>query len=162
MKYLNVVFYYWLSLEYQIGLFALICIQSMSRAIERLIFRRYRLKIISAKLMAVRKYCRVFSIHTYVILKQMHSARRKWFENWIDLCMNWFFHGGLYCYHKSLDHANFILRLENDGKHRYEKTIMVIFYVLKTTKLYDRLYDTRFCVVSFHIHDIYIQRRRFG
>ena len=95
---------------------------------------RYRLKIISAKLMAVRKYCRVFSIHTYVILKQMHSARRKWFENWIDLCMNWFFHGGLYCYHKSLDHANFILRLENDGKHRYEKTIMVIFYVLKTTK----------------------------
>ena len=116
---------------------------------------RYRLKIISAKLMAVRKYCRVFSIHTYVILKQMHSARRKWFENWIDYAWIDFFMVDYIAITNLLTMriSSYDWKMTANIDIRKQSWQCFMSSILPTF-LISRLYDTWFCPVLFHVHII--------
>ena len=124
--------FYWLSLESQ----RVICIQSMSMVREWNSYQVLEIKDYQCKAHGRTEILSCL-FHTHICNTKANALSTQKMVWKLDrLCMNWFFHGGLYCYHKPLDHANFILRLENDDKHRYEKTIMAIFYVLNSSNFY--------------------------
>ena len=111
--------------------------------------------------MAVRKYCRVFSIHTYVILKQMHSARRKWFENWIDYAWIDFFMVVYIAITNLLTMriSSYDWKMTANIDIRKQSWQCFMSLILPTF-LISRPYDTWFCPVLFHVH--IIERRRFS
>ena len=130
LNYLNVVVFLLMIL------FVLICIQSMNRVLELNTCYALEIKDYQCKAHGRTEILSCL-LHTHICNTKANALSTQKMVWKLDrLCMNWFFHGGLYCYHKFLDHANFILRLENDGKHRYEKTIMAMFYVLNSSNFY--------------------------